>query len=357
VHIIITGGGTGGHIFPALEIAKEFKAQDPGIKITYVGNKNGLEEKLAQKFGFTFLGLRTHKIVGQTFVHKLYALYFLTLALLKSCWFLLKNKPDAVVGVGGYVSAPMLMASFMLGIKRFICEQNVVPGLANKILAKIAHKIFTSFKESRAFFPESKIILSGNPVRKEFFALAPKIFEHKVGLNILVSGGSMGASYINTHVPQAMALLRQHCPLLSITHQCGENKQAHVAQSYENSHTKAQVLSFIDNMPEAFKTHDLLISRAGATVAAEIMAAGMPAILIPYRFANGHQRENARALVQNHASLMLEEQENFSYELSQIIKNFYENKNKLEIISTHAQAMAKPRAAAIIVETVLKECQ
>ena len=357
MHIIITGGGTGGHIFPALEIAKEFLASDPRIKITYVGNKQGLEESLAKKYNLAFFPLRTRKIVGQGFGHKLAALYFLTLAVIKSCWFLLKNKPDAVVGVGGYVSAPMLIASFMLGIRRFICEQNVVPGLANKILAQIAHKIFTSFEESASYFPQSKIIYSGNPVRKEFFSLMPKTYDNKPGLNILVCGGSMGASFINIYIPKAMALLRQYCPALSVTHQCGENKQAQVAQIYSDSHIKAKTLSFIDNMPEAFETHDLLISRAGATVAAEIMAAGMPALLVPYRFANGHQKENARALVLAHAGLMLEEGENFAYELSQIIRNFYENKSELETLSLHAKAMATPHAAALIVKTVLKECQ
>lgn len=357
MHIIITGGGTGGHIFPALEIAKEFLAQDPSIKITYVGNKRSLEESLAKKNNFAFFGLRTHKIVGQGYSAKIFALYLLILAILKSCGFLLKNRPNAVVGVGGYVSAPMLIASCMLGIRRYICEQNVVPGLANKILAYSAHKIFTSFEESVAFFPKSKIIHSGNPVRKEFFALMPKTYDRNPGLNILVSGGSMGASFINIHIPKAMALLRQYCPKLNVTHQCGENKHAQVAQSYSDSHIKAEVLGFIDNMPAAFNTHDILISRAGATVAAEIMAAGMPAVLVPYRFANGHQRENARALVKAHASLMLEEGENFSYELSKIIKNFYENKSELENLSINAKAMATPHAAALIVQTVLKECQ
>jgi len=357
MHIVITGGGTGGHIFVALEIAKEFLAQNPRIKITYVGNQNSLEENLAKKFNLDFFGLRTRKIVGQDFFHKLLALYFLAGAVLKSTWFLLKNRPRAVVGVGGYVSAPMLIASFILGIKRYICEQNVMPGLANKMLAQIAHRIFISFEESASYFSASKIIHSGNPVRKEFFALRPKTYEHKPELNILVTGGSMGASFINSNVPKALAILRQYCPALSVTHQCGENKLAQVAQSYSDSHIRARVLAFIDNMPEAFEAHDILISRAGATVAAEIMAAGMPAILVPYRFASGHQKENALALVRAQASIMLEEDENFSYELSQIIRNFYENKRELKTLSLNAKAMAKPDAAALIVTTVLKECQ
>ena len=145
---------------------------------------------------------------------------------------------------------------------------------------------------------------------------------------------------------------------MKITHQCGENRQREVAQSYSDYNIKANIISFIENMPEAFKTHDLLISRAGATVAAEIMAAGMPAVLIPYRFAGGHQKENALALEDSHAAIMLEESENFTYELAQIvIRNFYENKSKLESLSVHAKELAKPDAAALIVTTVLKECR
>ena len=215
MHIIITGGGTGGHIFPALEIAKEFAAQNSHIKITYVGNSNSLEESLAKKSGLAFFGLNTHKIVGQGFLRKLGALFFLGLATLKSSWFLIKNRPLAVVGVGGYVSAPMLIASFILNIRRYICEQNVKPGLANSMLAKIANKIFISFAKSAAYFPKSKFIVSGNPVRKAFFELKPKTYNNnKLELNILVTGGSMGASFMNIYIPKAMSILKESIILM-----------------------------------------------------------------------------------------------------------------------------------------------
>jgi UDP-N-acetylglucosamine--N-acetylmuramyl-(pentapeptide) pyrophosphoryl-undecaprenol N-acetylglucosamine transferase len=357
VHIIITGGGTGGHIFPALQIAEQFRVQDPTIQITYVGNENGPEKNLAHQHNLAFFGLNSHKIVGMGLRQKIKALAYLVVAIFESCKFLYKNKANAVIGVGGYVSAPMIIASFLLHIKRAICEQNVVPGMANKLLAKIANKIFISFPESATYFPAHKIILSGNPVREAFFAAKPKLFSKQSTKYILISGGSSGAQFLNTYVPQALALVQPEFPDLAITHQCGHKQVNEVAEFYEKNNLKAKVLSFIDNMPQAFAHHDIIISRAGATVCAEITASGMPAILVPYRFAQGHQKENALSLSKHQAGIILEESDNFTHELAEHLRVFLKRPDLLQDLSKHAKALAKPDAAQIIISTVLKECR
>jgi UDP-N-acetylglucosamine--N-acetylmuramyl-(pentapeptide) pyrophosphoryl-undecaprenol N-acetylglucosamine transferase len=357
MHIIITGGGTGGHIFPALEIAHEFRLQDPKIRVTYVGNDNGPEKKLAAEHNLPFFALNTHKLVGQSIFKKIRALFYLIISLIRSLKFLRHNRPDAVIGVGGYVSVPLLCAAFLLGIRRYICEQNVIPGLANKFLSLIAERIFISFAESKEFFPPKKIILSGNPVRRAFFELSAKTFLLSQEFRILVSGGSLGASFLNKEVPKALALVHKECPNLSVTHQCGAHKAHDISDYYKNNNINYLIVDFISNMPEAFRNHDILISRAGATIAAEIMASGMPAILVPYRFASGHQRNNALALSAHKASIMLDESENFAYELAQILKNFYNNKKALETLSIQAKTLGNAHASKIIINTVLEECR
>lgn len=350
MHIVVTGGGTGGHIFPALEIAKELKKQDHKILVTYVGNVNSLEEKMARSAGVPFFGLSTKKIVGQSLFKKLLAVFFLSLAVLKSMWFLLKTRPYAVVGVGGYISAPVLIASFFLGIRRYICEQNAVPGLANKLLSKIAHKIFISFEQSRNYFPKDKVILSGNPVRAQFFEASHKKTDES--LKILVTGGSLGASFLNKNVPKALAKVAT-CSLI-VTHQIGQKPEDSIASTYHDAGISAQVINFIENMPQAFKNHDLLISRAGATVCAEIMAHGMPAILIPYPFANAHQQHNAQALVDKNAAIMVLENDNFLDNLAKNIKELCQTK-KLEQMAINAKKMGTPNAALVIVNHILND--
>ncbi len=355
MHIVVTGGGTGGHVFPAIEVAKEFIQNDSRTKITYVGNFGGIEERMAKSCGFHFFGLKTQKIVGQGLLAKIKALFFLKIAVLKSLWFLLRQRPDAVIGVGGYVSAPMIIASFLLRVKRYICEQNVIPGLANRVLAHLSNRIFISFAESKPYFPKHSTILTGNPIRKQFFTLEPPPPNGE--LKILVTGGSMGANFLNQEVPKALALLKESCANLQVTHQTGNSVAEEVENKYRSAQVNAKITQFIDNMPEAFRNHSLLVSRAGATVAAEIMASGMPAVLVPYRFANGHQRDNALALEKAGAAILIEEGENFSSELSKKLKEFYEQPELLKTISKNAKLMATPKAASNIVKAVICDLQ
>lgn len=353
MRIVVTGGGTGGHIFPALEIVKELKRNNDKMEVIFVGNLNSLEQKMTKGAHIPFYGLSAKQIVGQSFSNKLIALIFLKIAIFKSIWFLVKKRPSAVIGVGGYISVPMMVASFLLGIPRYLCEQNVVPGMANKYLALIAKKVFISFLESRQYFPKDKVVHSGNPVRSVFFTLPAK--EPSGSFRILITGGSLGAQFLNREIPKVMGLIGPLLKNLEITHQTGENVQEEVIKAYGNEHISAQVVSFIDNMPKAFLEHDLLISRAGATVCAEIMASGMPAILIPYPFANGHQKYNAQALVKAGAAIMIDQDEHFSESLALNLKNLYGDPTMLYQMGKKAKNMAAAKAAFVIVSTVLNE--
>ncbi|HXW53324.1 MAG TPA: undecaprenyldiphospho-muramoylpentapeptide beta-N-acetylglucosaminyltransferase [Myxococcota bacterium] len=353
LRIIVTGGGTGGHVFPALEIAKELRKQELPVEVIFVGNPESFEEKMARESNFSFFAIPTKKLVGQTFLARIQALFYLKLAILRSIWFLVKNRPAAVIGVGGYVSAPMLIASFLLGIRRYICEQNVVPGLANKYLAFVAHRVFVSFADSGAYFPKSKVIFAGNPVRKEFFARPLKT--PSVELRVLITGGSSGAKYLNSEIPQALLGMGQDVKNLRITHQTGQAMLREVESVYRRMNLRAQVLPFINDMPKAFFEHDVLISRAGATVCAEIMASGMPAVLIPYPHAKGHQKENALALERHGAAIMIEEDATFNHRLAQVLKSLYSDHGLIDRMAQRARSMAIPSAGLAISNAIIKE--
>lgn len=355
MRIIVTGGGTGGHVFPAIEIAKEFVRQDPKIKVVYIGNKGGLEERKASEAGLEFYGLKTKKLVGQGLITKFFSLISLSLGIAQCLFIFMKKRPQAILGVGGYVSAPATIAGFCLGIPRFIAEQNVVPGFANQALGKISNRIFISFEESSRFFPSNRSILTGNPVRQEFFGRENVTSQGP--LRILVTGGSAGAIFINEEVPKAISLAKELCPELKITHQTGKEKLSDVSERYQKYQIDAKVVPFIEDMAEAFKNHDLIISRAGATVIFEIMASGMAAILIPYRFANGHQKANAQALTKKGAALMFEEKEAFASSLSQAIKELYQNRDMLTLMGQKAKNLGRPQAASHMVSMVLKHGQ
>lgn len=353
MRIVVTGGGTGGHIFPALEIAKELAKHRPDLVVSYVGNQGGLEERMALACNFHFTGLKTKPIVGQSVIKKISALLYLGLGVLKCVSLFLKDRPQAVIGVGGYVSAPVIIASFLLLIRRYLCEQNVVPGLANRLLAALANDVFISFKDSAQYFPRHKTKLTGNPTREQFF-VAERKPNHRP-LAILITGGSMGASFLNEKVPQALALIKNECPELFITHQTGQAKLSAAQAHYQKAGITARVVPFIEDMAGAFSQHDLLISRAGATVIAEITAAGMPAIVVPYRFAEGHQKANAQALVKEKAGLMIEEGDTFVLELARSLKELYHHQEQLVHLSHRARAMAIPNAAQHIVKIVLED--
>lgn len=352
MRIIVTGGGTGGHVFPALEIIKEFKNK-PDMDVVWAGNANSFEEKTARDNHITFFALGTKKIVGQGFFKKITALFALVVAIVQCLQFLRKNRPQAVIGVGGYVSAPMIVASFLLGIKRYIAEQNVVPGLTNRYLGKLATRVFISFHDSQAYFPQSKTILTGNPVRADFFGLIRT--QKSEGLRILITGGSMGAQFINKTIPEALGELHRDGLDLTITHQTGHAMVVAVQKTYENLGLKAHVTPFIAHMPHAFAEHDLIISRAGATIIAELTASGTPSILIPYPFAQGHQQKNAQALVDKKAALMILEGPDAKNRLVTMLKNIYSDRGILHHMAQHALTMGIPHAASNMVRCILTD--
>ncbi|MGD9108564.1 MAG: undecaprenyldiphospho-muramoylpentapeptide beta-N-acetylglucosaminyltransferase [Gammaproteobacteria bacterium] len=298
--VLIAAGGTGGHIFPALTIARLL--QKNHVEVAWLGAKRGLETSIIPQTNIPLHTISISSLRGKKGVfHLLTAPFRLLIALGQSIRIIRKTKPDAVLGMGGFASGPGGLAAWLLRKRLIIHEQNAIPGMTNKILAHVANNVFTGF-------PNPKFTYSGNPVRADIAALPPpqeRLTQHSGPIRLLIIGGSQGSLSFNQTVPLAIAQLpAEKRP--EIWHQAGKRYLAIAEQNYENTKITARVDAFITDMAEAYQWADLVIARAGASTIAELAAVGIAAILIPYPYAvDDHQTANANFLVAANAARLL----------------------------------------------------
>jgi UDP-N-acetylglucosamine--N-acetylmuramyl-(pentapeptide) pyrophosphoryl-undecaprenol N-acetylglucosamine transferase len=260
-------------------------------------------------------------------------------------------EPDAVIGVGGYASGPVVLAAKLRGIPTAICEQNSIPGLTNKMLGRVVRSVFLSFDESKRFFKPKKIVMSGNPVRRDLvqklLAAAP---ETRAAVHVLVVGGSQGAVAVNELAAQALVTLAKDVPL-SITHQTGEKSLDATAARYRDAGVAADCRAFIKDMAAAYQHADLIIGRAGATTVAELAIAGKPALFIPYPFAaDNHQELNAREMAAKGAALMFRQSELTAEKLVDALRPLLTDASKRAEMGAAMKSLAKPGAAAAVID-------
>jgi UDP-N-acetylglucosamine--N-acetylmuramyl-(pentapeptide) pyrophosphoryl-undecaprenol N-acetylglucosamine transferase len=347
--VIIAGGGTGGHIFPAISIAEEISKRDRLNEILFVGTKKGLENELLSKRGYKIEHISAQGIKGSGLKKGITALFAAFKGLLDSVRIIRGFGPDVVLGVGGYVSGPMVLAASLRGIPTAICEQNSYPGITNRILGKFVNKVFATFDESFMFFPRRKTVITGNPVRADILS-SRRIKEEPGTITILVFGGSQGAHKLNRSVPEALAKLERSD--ISVIHQTGERDYGLVKDAYERNHIQAQALRFIDDMAGAYGEADFVIGRAGAGTIAEITALGKPSLLIPYPHAtNNHQLENARVLERAGAAAVIEDNDADPENLFRALTNLLQI-DKLNVMASKAHDLGRPDAASAIVDEI-----
>lgn len=334
---LIMAGGTGGHIFPALAVAKELMKR--GGKIYWLGTESGMEAAIipAENIAMKYIDIKGFR--GKGPLSKLAAPFLLCKAILQSISVIRSINPSVVIGFGGFVSAPGGIAAKLLGKKLIIHEQNSIAGSSNKLLAKIAHKKLIAFPHSL-----ENAIHVGNPVRPAFTQLK-RNYRSDHRLRLLIVGGSLGAQAINELVPSAIASIDKHVRP-EIWHQTGKDKIKPVEAAYQKQNIEACVQEFINDMPQAYEWADLLICRAGALTVSEVAVAGLPAIFIPLPSAiDNHQFYNAQWLADNDAALLIE-QKNLTKELlSQKIMEFISQREKLEIMGKKVKHLALPNAA------------
>lgn len=305
--LALAGGGTGGHIFPGLAVAREFCRRDPATRVIYIGVAGRLEERVVPRDQMRFHGLRVRGARGQGPFGAVRSLLLALRAVGECRRVLAAFGTDLLLGVGGYSSGPAAVAASTLGVPVVIQEQNIIPGFTNRILGRLARRIFIAFEPARRHFPASKVVLTGNPVREEALGEPTEVGGGRT-LRILVLGGSQGARGVNRIVTEALPHLAAAAVDAAFVHQSGEAEREAVAEAYRRVGIAAEVQAFIDAMGERYALADLVIARAGAGTIAEVAANGRPAILIPYPHAvSRHQHANARWLVDAGGARLLEE--------------------------------------------------
>lgn len=351
--ICFVTGGTGGHIYPALALADKWKQLYPDVDILFIGNDDRMEADLIPSYGYRFLSLHTSGLVGNLF-SKGKAICQLFLAYRKARKYLKNFKPDLVMGFGGYVSAPVILAAHSLSIPVTIHEQNSIVGKANQLVMNKVNRIFTCYEKCSEIFPKEKISLLGNPratLAKE--AAFDQDYFESLGLDlnkktILIMMGSLGSSSINQLMKES---LKGSFDRLQFLYVCGKNNEDDMSElERENVH----VVNYVDTL-RIYSHIDGMICRAGATTLAEITALGIPSILIPSPYvAENHQFYNAKALVDVHGAYMIEEKDLNADTLHRNIVSLFENEQEMELVSKGARALGNPNAAYDIIRACLQ---
>lgn len=352
--VLIMAGGTGGHVFPALAVADEMRAQH--CDVFWMGTENGIESKLVPAAGYPLTFIHVKGLRGNGLMGWLLAPFKLVKAVYQAIKAIKNIKPDVVLGMGGFASGPGGLAAWLLKIPVVIHEQNAIPGLTNRLLATVSKRILEGFTQS--FDTTRGAIWVGNPVRASIESIDPpnSRFANRTGpIRLLVLGGSLGAQALNNVVPQAM-MLANDPNLFEIKHQSGQRHLSDCLEHYQAVTTKAEVMAFIEDMASAYAWADLVICRAGALTIAELAATGVGALLVPYPYAvDDHQTHNALALMTSGAAQLIPEKTLTAELLLKQLSIFIDNREPLLIMANAARNQAKLGTAKVVADICLKE--
>jgi UDP-N-acetylglucosamine--N-acetylmuramyl-(pentapeptide) pyrophosphoryl-undecaprenol N-acetylglucosamine transferase len=349
--VLIAAGGTGGHIFPGIAVAKEIMTRDADSEVLFVGTARGLEKKIVPDNGFQLSLINSAGLKNVGVVGKIKGLSVLPRSLVEARRIIRQFRPHVVVGAGGYVSGPVLLMAAIMGVPTLVMDSNALPGFTNRQLARFVERAALTFEEALPFFG-NKGVVTGNPVRHEFFEVPKK--ETSDYFHILIFGGSQGARPINHAMMDALAFLESEAARLTITHQTGEADFEKVRMAYDSStFAGADVRPFISDIFLEFAKADLLISRAGATTCAEIAAAGRGAIMVPLpTAADDHQRKNAEALRNAGAAKMIVQAELTGERMANELKALIDDREQVAVMAASAKKIARPDAAAATVDII-----
>ena len=351
MRIVIAGGGTGGHVIPALAIAQQLKKQ-LGAEVLFIGTARGIETRLVPQAGFPLELIRVGALKNVSLMTRAKTLFGLPRAIAASSRMLSEFDPEVVIGVGGYASGPAMVAAIRRRLPTLAFEPNVVPGFANRMIARWVSAAAVHFEETCRYFPHCRV--TGVPVRAAFFSIAAKT---EGPPTLLVFGGSQGARAINQAMTtiESLAGLRTKIPGIHIIHQTGQRDYDQVLAAYQRSGISGEVHKFIDDMPGTFRRADLLVCRSGASSVGEITAAGKPAIFVPFpAAADDHQNVNARALERVGAAVVVEESNLGAAYLVDTIAALIGDSGRLRSMSAAAKSLAHPKAVEEIAEMVAR---
>jgi UDP-N-acetylglucosamine--N-acetylmuramyl-(pentapeptide) pyrophosphoryl-undecaprenol N-acetylglucosamine transferase len=352
--VIIAGGGTGGHLFPAVAVGEELQRQDLRIELLFVGASNGLEARWLPQHGYHYRLLEVRGLTGKDPLTRVRALADFAAATSRARALIHEFAPQLIIGAGGYASAPVAVAGILARLPLVLLEQNVRPGFSNRMLWRFARRVCVGFDEAAGSFSSARTVVTGNPVRFEPKAIGPPPGQGKI--QILVLGGSSGAHRLNLGVLNALTICRKSVINFTITHQTGEADVKLVADGYRELTLDARVLPFIDDMAGAFRAADLIIARSGAMTVSEVALAARPAIFVPYPFHRDRQQElNARVLERRGAARIVFDDNDLGRNLAGQIDELTIDRAQLLTMGAKAAAAAKPDAAKAIARICIEE--
>ena len=360
IRLMLTGGGTGGHLFPAVAAAQEFRKQMPDTEVLFVGTKRKVDTKSLEAYGFAGESILCYGLKGKNPLDLIKAIAVLPLSYLQALRSIRRFKPDIILGVGGYVTGPVVAAGKTMGIPIVIHEQNSVPGLANRKLGQIADRVCLSLPGSGSNFPEKKILYTGNPVRSNILELAGKsVIPKQSKRTLLILGGSQGAQAVNQLISEALCSFTDiQLQGIKVIHQTGDRDEQQVRNVYQKRGVDAEVAKFFMKMHEVYEQADLVISRAGATTLSEIAVLGKPAILIPYpSAADNHQEKNGQYYVSGGGAVQFIQKELTADQLGGAVLGLIHNDEKLKSMGAAMKRLAFPDAAERIVACCMEEIE
>jgi UDP-N-acetylglucosamine--N-acetylmuramyl-(pentapeptide) pyrophosphoryl-undecaprenol N-acetylglucosamine transferase len=341
LRVLIAGGGTGGHVIPALAIARELRDAH-GAEVRFVGTARGLETRLVPEAGFSLELIHVGQLKGVSLATRTRTLFDLPLGVMRCVELLRSFRPDVVIGVGGYASGPAMMAAILLRIPTLAFEPNAVPGLANRLVGKWVNAAAVNFEETKRFFRNASV--TGTPVRPEFFSVAKTV----PGKRLLVFGASQGARVFNELVPKIMQRLLDAVPGLDVVHQTGARHGETTLETYKRlgiGFERLVVTPYLDDMPRQFGDADLILCRSGASSVAELAAAGKAAVLVPFpQAADDHQRKNADAFVAAGAAELIVEAELSEERLLKVLSGLLGDDGRRAEMGRRALGLAHPEA-------------
>lgn len=351
MNVVIAGGGTGGHLYPGIAIAEEFRTRSGGSTIAFIGTRRGLEARVVPEEGFHLLTIPARGFMGKGLRGKIASLCALPGATLRAGACLRRCRADIVLGLGGYIALPSVIAGKTMHIPAVIHEQNICPGLSNRLLGQIADTVCLTFAESAAGFPRATTtVCTGLPVRRRFFSSGSAARQDR-RFCVFICGGSLGARQINAAIMEALPLLTPHAADLRFIHQTGEHDFREVAEGYDRHGLQAHVAPFFTDMHLQYRQADLVICRSGAGTLAELAICAKAALLIPYPHAAGnHQEKNARVFADRGAAMILHSDDVNGQNLVQLLLTLREKPDCVQSMEAQSARLARPDAAACVVD-------
>lgn len=351
--LMIGGGGTGGHIYPAIAIAREYVARDRSRRVIFVGTERGLEKTIVPKAGFPLEFISVGGLKGKGGLDLLRSIFRLPYGFIQAFQLIGKHRPSVVLGVGGYSSGPVLLAAVLRGVPTMIHEQNAFPGLTNRLMSRFVKKVAVAFAEAAPRMKRSDAVVTGNPVRAEFFQ--PRTEERGPRTRLLIFGGSQGSRILNDAMTGALLFLSRLKDRLDIVHQTGPNELQKVQQAYRTSGAfpNARVVAYLDPIVDEIAAADLVVCRAGAMTIGELCAIGRPAIFVPFAAAtNNHQELNARVVERAGGGIVVTEAELTPEKLGAAINEIMTDPERTRRMGAAAKALAAPEATKKIVDSI-----